>query len=134
VAEENSTEKIAQLEQEVHALKKEIERLRRLLEEAVRAGKRQAAPFSRQKPKAEPQRPGRKAGKQYGRRYRRSLPKEVDDIVEVPLPVCCPRCGGGLEECETVSQFQTEIPEPRVERVEFLPLSTHGSNCTSVKL
>ena len=39
--------------------------------------------------------------------------------MEVRLPVCCPRCGGGLEECETVSQFQTEIPEPRVERIEF---------------
>ena len=40
-------------------------------------------------------------------------------MVEVPLPAQCPRCGGGLEEWETVSQFQTEIPEPRVERIEF---------------
>jgi hypothetical protein len=39
--------------------------------------------------------------------------------VEVPLPAQCPRCGGGLEECATVSQFQTEIPEPRVEWIEF---------------
>ena len=39
--------------------------------------------------------------------------------MEVPLPAQCPRCGGGLEECATVSQFQTEIPEPRVERIEF---------------
>jgi transposase len=119
VAEEQRTEKLAQLEREIEALKIENERLRRLLEEALRAGKRQAAPFSRQKPKAHPQKPGRKAGKHYGRRSRRPLPDHVDEIVEVPLPDRCPRCGGGLEECETVSQFQTEIPEPRVERIEF---------------
>jgi hypothetical protein len=71
MAEEHSAEKIAQLEQEIEVLKKENERLRRLLEEALRAAKRQAASFSRQKPKAQPQKPGRKAGKQYGRRYRR---------------------------------------------------------------
>ena len=74
---------------------------------------------SRGRNPAQPQKPGRKAGKQYGRRYRRPLPDTVDEVVEVPLPARCPRCGGGLEECETVSQFQTEIPEPRVERIEF---------------
>ncbi len=119
MAEENTAEKIARLEREIEVLKKENERLRRLLEEALRTGKRQAAPFSRQKPKAHPQKPGRKAGKQYGRRYRRPLPDPVDEVVEVPLPDRCPRCGGGLEEGETVSQFQTEIPEPRVECIEF---------------
>ena len=119
MAEEHTAEEIARLKQEIEVLKKENERLRRLLEEALRAGKRQAAPFSRQKPKAHPQKPGRKSGKQYGRRYRRPLPDTVDEVVEVPLPARCPRCGGGLEECETVSQFQTEIPEPRVERIEF---------------
>jgi transposase len=119
VAEEHTAEKIARLEREMEVLKKENERLRQLLEEALRAAKRQAAPFSRQKPKAHPQKPGRKAGRHYGRRSRRPLPDQVDEIVEVPLPDRCPRCGGGLEECETVSQFQTEIPEPRVERIEF---------------
>jgi len=119
VAEEHTAEKIARLERDIEVLKKENERLRQLLEEALRAAKRQAAPFSRQKPKAQPQKPGRKAGKQYGRRYRRPLPATIDEVVEVPLPARCPRCGGGLEECETVSQFQTEIPEPRVERIEF---------------
>jgi hypothetical protein len=94
VAEENTTEKLAQLERKVEVLERENERLRRLLEEALRAGKRQAAPFSRQEPKADPQKPGRKAGKQYGCRYRRPLPEHVDEIIEVLLPACCPRCGG----------------------------------------
>jgi cell shape-determining protein MreC len=44
VAEENAAEKIARLAQEIEVLKKENERLRRLLEEALRAAKRQAAP------------------------------------------------------------------------------------------
>ena len=40
-------------------------------------------------------------------------------MVEVPLPACCPHCGGEVEETGVVSQYQTEIPEPRVERIEF---------------
>jgi transposase len=119
VAEEHTAEKIARLEREIEALKKENARLQRLLEEALRAVKRQAAPFSRQNPKTAPEKPGRKAGKQYGCPYRRIVPDQVDEIIEVPLPTRCPRCQGPLEECATVSQFQTEIPEPRVERIEF---------------
>lgn len=119
MAEENIAEEITWLRRENQELKAEIERLRRLLEEALRASKRQAAPFSREKPKAHAQKPGRKAGIKYGRRCRRPIPDQVDKIVDVPLPACCPHCGGGLEEWATVSQFQTEIPEPRVERIEF---------------
>ena len=119
MAEESIAEEIAQLRRENQELKAENERLRRLLEEALRASKRQAAPFSRHKPKAQPQKPGRKSGQKYGRRCRRPVPERIDEVVEVPLPAQCPRCGGGLEEGETVSQFQTEIPEPAVERIEF---------------
>jgi transposase len=119
VTEKNTAEEIERLRQEIELLKRENERLRRLLEEALRAGKRQAAPFSRQKPQAAPQKPGRKPGRKYGHRYRRPLPHQVDEVVEVPLPSRCPRCQGQLQECETVSQFQTEIPAPRVERIEF---------------
>ncbi len=60
MAEKTSAEKIAQLERENEVLKKENARLQRLLEEALRAVKRQAAPFSRQNPKAAPEKPGRK--------------------------------------------------------------------------
>ena len=105
--------------QELEALKKENARLRHALEEALRAGKRQAAPFSRQEPKAAPRKPGRKAGKKYGRRCRRPIPKKIDEVVEVPLPECCPQCGGAAAETEVVSQYQSEIPEPRVEWIEF---------------
>jgi transposase len=119
VADENGAEKIARLEREIETLKKENERLRGLLEEALRAAKRQAAPFSRRHPKACPQKPGRKPGREYGRRCRRPVPRTIDEVVEVPLPTKCPHCGGGLEEGEVVSQYQTEIPVPQVEQIEF---------------
>jgi transposase len=120
---------MAQLRRENQELKAENERLRRLLEDALRASKRQAAPFSRHNPKAQPQKPGRKSGGKYGRHCRRPVPERIDEVVEVVLPAQCPRCGGGVEECETVSQFQTEIPEPRVERIEFRIHVGHCRRC-----
>jgi transposase len=119
VAGENVAEEIARLRRENEELKAENERLRRLLEEALRAAKRQAAPFSRRHPKAHPAQPGRKPGTDYGRRCRRPIPQRIDEVVEVPLPERCPHCGGGVRESEVVSQYQTEIPEPRVEPIEF---------------
>src|SRR2546427_10636856 len=72
----------------------EIERLRKLLEEALRSLKRQAAPFSKGKPKADPKRPGRKRGSDYGPRAFRAVPDRVDEKIAVPLPKKCPDCGG----------------------------------------
>ena len=123
---EKESEKIARLEREIEGLRAENERLRRALEEALRAAKRQAAPFSRRHPKANPEKPGRKAGQDYGRCYRREIPEGVDERVEVPLPTHCPHCGGEVEETGVVSQYQTEIPSPRVERIEFL---IHHGRC-----
>ena len=119
MAQETDSAKIARLERAIEELQAENERLRRALEEALRAAKRQAAPFSRRQPTAHPQKPGRKAGPDYGRRCRREIPDRVDEVVEVPLPDRCPRCGGEVEETGVISQYPTEIPEPRVERIEF---------------
>jgi transposase len=44
----------------------ENERHRRPLDEATRAGKRQASPFAKGQPKPNPEKPGRKPGKEYG--------------------------------------------------------------------
>ena len=96
-----------------------MEELQRALEEAQRAGKRQAAPFSRRRPKAHPAKPGRKAGAKYGRRCRRPIPETVDQTLEAELPSCCPHCGGELVETGIENQYQTEIPKPRVERIRF---------------
>jgi transposase len=53
------------LQRRVHDLQAEIERLRRQLDAALRAGKRQAAPFAKGQPAAQPKKPGRKPGKDY---------------------------------------------------------------------
>jgi len=124
---ESLVEEVTRLRQEVAELKAANELLRRqvqelahALEEAQRAGKRQAAPFSRREPKAHPAKPGRKTGAQYGRPCRRPIPSQVDQTVEAELPDCCPECGGAVEEIGIERQYQTEIPPPKVERIQFL--------------
>lgn len=112
-------QEIAHLKQENQELRAEIERLKSLLEEAQRAAKRQAAPFSRRSPKAHPKKPGRKAGSQYGRQCRRPIPEQVDEVIDVSLPTQCPHCGNAVQETGVVSQYQSEIPPPRVQRTEF---------------
>ncbi len=109
----------ARLERRVQELERRVQELLRALEEAQRAGKRQAAPFSRRGPKAHPLKPGRKAGSAYGRRCRRPIPATIDQTLEAELPGCCPHCGGTLEETGIEKQYQTEIPQPRVENIEF---------------
>lgn len=130
MAVETDSQKIARLERDIETLKSENERLRRMLEEAIRSGKRQAAPFSRREPKANPNKPGRKPGKSYGRRCRRPIPETIDEVLDAPLPQQCPQCGGRVQETGVVSQYQTEIPAPRVEKIEF---RIHVGECEQCK-
>jgi len=94
----------------------ENERLRRALDEARRAGKRQAAPYSRNTPKANPKPPGRKAGAQYGSHAGRREPNRVDERIPVPLPSTCDRCGGRVVRTDTRPQFQEDIVRQTVVR------------------
>ena len=57
-----------------------IAKLESVLEESRRAGKRQAAPFSKDKPKRDPKKPGRKPGSKYGRQARPSDPSSRQDL------------------------------------------------------
>jgi transposase len=100
---------IGRLERERKKLQQEVERLKQELEQARRAGKRQAAPFSKGEPKAKPKRPGRKAGPGYGRHGYRAVPSKVDETLIVPLPKSCPDCGGSCTHQEWADQYQTEI-------------------------
>ena len=84
-------------------------RLRGQLEEARRAGKRQAAPFSKGEPERDPATPGRKSGEAYGTRAHRPIPDHVDEEIRVPLPDACPCCDGELEFEDEVDQYQEEI-------------------------
>src|SRR3984893_4095128 len=104
------------LRTEIEHLKQERERLRRELEAALRATKRQAAPHSRGRRKANPKRPGRKSGGRYGRQACRPIPARVDERIAVPLPDHCPHCGGGVESESCETQYQEEIVRRTVVR------------------
>ncbi|MGH9063677.1 MAG: IS66 family transposase [Acidimicrobiales bacterium] len=104
-----------------------IAELTALLEESRRAGKRQAAPFSKRAPKENPARPGRKPGKGHGRHGHRMVPGKVDRDLDALLPGACPGCGGELvEDDEPAFQFQTELPEPRPVVTRF---RVHRGHC-----
>ncbi|MCA1681068.1 MAG: IS66 family transposase, partial [Actinobacteria bacterium] len=84
-------------------------RLRGQLEQARRAGKRQAAPFSKGEPKKDPATPGRKSGEDYGTKAHRPVPDRVDEEIGVPLPDACPCCAGELEFEDEVDQYQHDV-------------------------
>jgi len=92
-----------------------VAKLEGQLEEARRAGKRQAAPFSRGEPKAGPGRSGRRSGDDHGRHGRREPPASVDEELDAPLTALC-ECGGEIEHDRTEFQYQDELPEPRAIR------------------
>lgn len=103
--------RVAELERQLAAALARIAELERLLEQRTRDGKRQAAPFSKGSPRAHPAKPGRKPGKDYGTQAFRALPdREPDQVIDVPLPPRCPRCGGQTQEQRVAQQFQVEIP------------------------
>jgi transposase len=98
----------------IEALRAEVEHLKKEFEEARRAGKRQAAPFSKGSPKADPKRPGRKPGHPPSHRSV-PPPERVDRTVDVPLPPRCPTCHSPLDSAPVVvhDQYQIDLPEPR---------------------
>jgi transposase len=97
------------LHEKLERLREENERLRNELEAAMRAGKRQAAPFSRGKPKDKPKPPGRKSGKAHSTHHQRPIPDHVDEAIQVNAPAQCPDCGGPLTVERVESQYQEEI-------------------------
>jgi transposase len=106
------------LQRQVRDLQTENERLRRQLDEATRAGKRQAASFTKGQPAAHPKKPGRKPGPDYGPKAHRQPPKpeQIDEVHEAPLPEVCPDCGGPLDETHVAQQFLVEIPRKPIHR------------------
>jgi transposase len=102
--------RIAELEARLAALEALVEQLHR-------GGKRQAAPFAKGPPKAEPAKPGRKGGDGYGTKARRATPPRVDEAYEAPLPAACPSCGcRGVDHTHTAHQYQAEVPRRPIYR------------------
>lgn len=120
--------RIAVLERRLAEQERQIAALMGLLEEARRAGKRQAAPFSRKKARSDPKPPGRKTGQAYGRRGERPVPKRVDEKVVVPCPLWCPHCESPVKVSGTARQYQVDIPRVRTRTTLF---EIHFGTCTS---
>lgn len=87
-------------------------RLRAEIEELKRKNARSAAPFSKNKRKKNPKRPGRKAGQ--GVFSNRTTPSEeqyTEPIQDVPVAeTACPDCGGELIEADDEIVTNTELP------------------------
>lgn len=96
-----------------------IEELRKEIAALQRAGKRQAAPFSKGTRTANPKRPGRKPGTGRFSFRKAPSPDEVTEpLVEVPVAAdACPGCGGRLQHERVDVAYVTDLPplpQPRV--------------------
>lgn len=107
---------------------RQIHRLEVLIEELRRKGKRQAGPFSKGEPKADPKPPGRKRGAQYGRVATRPIPrrKNVDEVLDVPCPLYCESCQGKVRLQGKESQYQIDLPPICPVTTEFV---VHFGEC-----
>lgn len=105
---------------QIDELRSEVERLKAELDQSRRAGKRQAAPFSKGPPRPTPKRPGRKAGHPPSHRPP-PPPEQVDRTVEVALPTNCPECHAPLDGAPTTvhDQYQIDLPEPKPVTTRF---------------
>jgi transposase len=114
-----AAKRIVDLEGRVAALETIIDELRR-------GGKRQAAPFSKGPPKADPKPPGRKGGDDYGTKARRAVPPRIDEAHEATLPAACPFCGDThVQPTHTAEQYQAEIPRA----VVYRKFTVHVGRC-----
>ena len=103
---------VTQLQGQVAQLTAANEELHKQVAELKRAGKRQAAPFSKGGRSSRPKRPGRKPG-MGSFSYRKSpSPDEVTEpLVEVAVGEdTCPGCGGRLEHAGVRVVYATDIP------------------------
>ena len=101
--------------------KRRSEHLKKQLAAARRAGRRQAAPFAKDRPQGRSGRPGRRPGARYGRQGCRRRPAGVDETHAAPTPRACPDCGGAVEVTRVASQYQEELPKvhPIVRRFDI---------------
>ncbi len=116
------------LRRQVGDLGQRVANLEAGLAEALRAAKRQAVPFSRQRVNLHPKPPGRKPGQ--GTFTCRQGPSEdqISHTERVPL-ACCPDCGGVLVDKQTHEHIQTDLPLPRPVHTRFVTESGYCPHC-----
>ena len=106
-------ERLAVLERRNAELEAIVSELRAELERLKRRQRRQAAPFGREAPAADPKPPGRKPG-QGTFTYRTAPPLEVLSEPPIAVPVtetACPHCGAALVAEEPDAASITDLPE-----------------------
>lgn len=98
------------------------------LEAELRKAKKQAVPFARDKSSLHPKPPGRKPGR--GRFSRREEPSEEEITRTVTVPLSrCPECGGPLEDKQTHTHLQSDVPEIKIEHTRYLNESGWCPHC-----
>ena len=125
----NSIRSRTRYRRETDRLERETDHLKQQLESVRRAGRRQAAPFAKDRPQGDGKRPGRRSGAKYGRHGCRSRPPRVDETHAAPVPAACPACGGAVEVTGTASQYQEDLPEVRPLVRQFDIQVGHCSQC-----
>ena len=119
----------AKLIEERDRWKRRSEHLEKELEAAQRAGRRQAAPFAKDKPQGRKRPPGRRAGAEYGKHGCRRPPTRVDETHAAPAPTMCPDCGGAVALDRVEAQYQEDLPEVRPLVRRFDVEVGHCSQC-----
>ncbi len=123
------SQQLSALREQMKTLQARVTELEKLLDEAQREAKRQAAPFRVPEAKRTqtPKRPGRPVGHPGAYRPR---PTQIDQEITVPLERCaCPGCGGQhWSEPRELEQYIEELP---VLRPQVTRLRTYEATCTS---
>jgi hypothetical protein len=121
-------DQLRERDQLIATLHEKVEQLEQELEQAKRAGKRQATPFARKKRAAKPKRPGRRKGQGKFSYRRKPAPEEVKETKEAPLNGC-PECGGALSEGKEHEQFVVDIPPVEPEITRYVTYSGYCACC-----
>lgn len=117
--------KIDEMLRQQGALQEQIKDLMRKLSEALRAAKRQAAPFARRIRAACRRKPGRKVGHVGAHQ---GIPDHVDEEIFEPL-TGCPCCGGVVEEVTDHEQFVVDLPKVRAHVKRIVTQSGTCARC-----
>jgi transposase len=98
------------------------------LEEQLRRGRRQAAPFGRDRPSPDPKPPGRKPGEGTFRYRTPPQPEEVARTLAAALSVC-PHCSGEVHSVRDHEQFEVDLPRCQPVTTRFLTQSGYCPRC-----
>lgn len=129
-------ELVRRMSAEMEKVRAENARLRAEIEALKRNSARQAAPFSKNKRKKNPNRPGRKAGQ--GPFRNRPAPSEEDysgPVEDVPVSeTTCPACGGDLVGDAEEIVTNTEIPPAPKPAVKAYRIHIRTCSCCQRKV